>query len=338
MHYIGMDVHKKVTMICILDDHGQIVRENKVAGSLQILVQYLRAIKRELPGTIKIGYEASGGCGWLHDQLVALRMKVQVAHPGKLRMIFRSKRKNDRVDAQKIAKLLYLDEMPLAYVPTIDIRQWRRLIEYRHGLVVRRGSCKCRLRALLHDEGVVSPRSLWTIKGRTWLKEVELPEFSTLQRDLLLTELKELEGQIIVVEKALRKKANQVPGVGLLMTIPGVGIRTAEAVVAYIAQPDRFRRNKSVGCYFGLVPSEDSSVKMRLEHITKDGPATVRWLLTEAALQGIRRDSSIRAYDEKICRNDSSRKKIAVVATAHHLLRVMLAMLQTGEVWRSAAA
>ncbi len=338
MYYIGMDVHKKVTMICILDDHGKVVREIKVSGSLLVLMKRLKIIKGELSGTIKICFEACGCCGWLHDQLVALGMQVQVAHPGKLRMIFRSKRKNDRIDAQKLAKLLYLGEVPLAYVPTIDIRQWRGLIEYRHGLVVRRGSCKRRLRALLYSHGVETPRGLWTIKGRTWLKGLELPDYSALQRDLLLTELRELEGQILIVEKTLRKKADQVPGVGLLMTIPGVGIRTSEAVVAYIAQPDRFRRNKSVGCYFGLVPCEDTSVKTRLGHITKDGPATVRWLLTEASWQAVRRDPSVKAYYEKICRDDLKRKRIALVATAHHLLRVMHAMLRTGEVWRPAAA
>jgi transposase len=338
MHYIGMDVHKKVTMLCVLDENGKILREAVVKGSLGALVARLKVLRRELGGPAKICYEASGGCGWLHDRLAALGYKVQVAHPGKLRMIFRSKRKNDRVDAQKLAKLLYLDEVPLAYIPQVEIRQWRSLIEYRHGLVVRRGGAKRRLRALLHSEGVEAPRGLWSQKGRLWLTGVDLPQEPGLQRELLLAELEQLEGLIRRVDQVLAKKAAATPGVGLLMTIPGVGIRTAEAVVVYMADPERFRRNKSVGCYFGLVPCEDTSVQSRFGHITKEGPGTVRWLVTEATWQAVRRDATMKSYFERVCRDDPQRKKIALIATAHHLLRVMHAMLRTGEVWRSAAA
>jgi transposase len=109
--------------------------------------------------------------------------------------------------------------------------------------------------------------------------------------------------------------------------------------MAYIADPDRFHSIKSIGCYFGIVPCQDASAqKNRMGHITKDGPATVRRLVTEATWQAIRRSPPIRAYFERIRHGDSDRKKIALVATAHYLLRVMLAMLKSGEVWRSSSA
>ena len=121
----------------------------------------------------------------------------------------------------------------------------------------------------------------------------------------------------------------------LLRTIPGVGPRTAEAVMAYIDQPKRFGRLKQVGSYFGLIPSQDQSYPInRLGHITREGPATARKLLTEAAWQGIQRSPEIRAYYERLRREDPKRRKIALVATAHWLLRVMLSMLRSGEVAR----
>ena len=120
-----------------------------------------------------------------------------------------------------------------------------------------------------------------------------------------------------------------------MKTIPGVGDRTAEAVVAWIDDPNRFRKIRTVGSYFGLVPSQDASASMnRLGHITREGPATVRSLLTEAAWQAVRRSPRVRGYYDRVRRGDPARRKIALVATAHYLLRVMLAMLQTGEVWR----
>src|SRR5882724_6140872 len=71
-----------------------------------------------------------------------------------------------------------------------------------------------------------------------------------------------------------------------------------------------------------------------LGHITRDGPATVRKLLTEAAWQGIRRSSTIRAFFEQARHDDPQRRKIALVATAHYLVRGMSAMLSSGACWR----
>jgi transposase len=248
-------------------------------------------------------------------------------------MIFRAKRKNDRIDAQKLSALLYMDQVPLAHIPSYEVRQWRSLIEYRRRLAERRGAVKTRVRTLLRSRGIDAPRGLWTKRGLAWLEELGLREVEALERTLMLEELASLKDRIGRVEKHLGVLASREPAVGLLMTIPGVGIRTAEAVVAYVDDPQRFGRIKSVGCYFGLVPCEDTSVKARFGHITKEGPSTVRKLLTEATWQAIRRDAAVRAYFDRICRNDRDRRKIALVATAHHLVRVMLAMLRTGECW-----
>lgn len=337
MYYIGMDVHTKVTMICILDEFGKVVSERVLHGSLRELSACLRAMRKELAGPVKVCYEASCGAGWLHSQLVAAGFKVQVAHPGKLRLIFRSKRKNDRVDAKKLATLLFLDQVPASHMPAEEVRHWRMLIEFRSGEVRKRTACKNRLRAILRSNGIAAVGGLWSRRGLEWLAAQELSEFESLQREILMTELSDIGGRIAKVEVALKARAAKVPGVRLLMTAPGIGIRTAEAFVACVDDATRFRRNKSVGCYFGMVPCEDTSVKSRFGHITREGPAIVRRLVTEATWQAIRRDATVKAYYERICRGDANRKKIALIATAHHMLGVMHAMLISGEEWRPAA-
>ena len=154
----------------------------------------------------------------------------------------------------------------------------------------------------------------------------------------MLDELDTLAPKIRRVEKELNRRARADGGVRLLMTIPGVGLRTAEAVRAYIDRPGRFRHNRTIGAYFGLVPCQDESAgKNRLGHITKQGSGTVRKLLVEATWIAVRHSPTLRAFCERIQRGDPGRKKIAVVATAHHLARVMLAMLNTGEIWREAS-
>ena len=109
-------------------------------------------------------------------------------------------------------------------------------------------------------------------------------------------------------------------------------------MVAYIDDPHRFRRTHQVGAYFGVVPCQDASAgSNRLGHITKDGPSTARKLLIEATWQVIRYSPKAKAFFDRVAGGKKDRRKIALVATAHYLLRCMLAMLQTGEVWREAA-
>jgi len=242
------------------------------------------------------------------------------------------------VDAQKLAKLLYLDEVPVVHVPKADVRSWRGTIEYRQRLLRGRVSIKNQLHALLKGQGTQTPqeiRSLWTKKGIAWLNGLELGEGEALRRDMMVDELKEVNRRIKLVEKHLKKVSDKHPAIALLMTIPGVGIRTAEAFAAYVDDIRRFTRINRVGSYFGLVPCQDASGNFnRLGHITRDGPPTVRKMVTEAAWQGIKHSPTIRSFFERVKHDDPQRKKIALVATAHYLVRVMAAMLRTGEVWR----
>ena len=141
------------------------------------------------------------------------------------------------------------------------------------------------------------------------------------------------------IEDYLNQQAKHSPAVLLLRSIPGVGVRTAEAVTAFIDDPDRFRGAKAIGRYFGLVPSQDQSGdRNRLGHITREGPAVVRQLVAEATWQAVRRSPTVRAYFERVRRDDPQRKKIAPVATAHYPVRVMWALLERGTAWEEGLA
>jgi transposase len=334
-----LDVHQKQSTFCVLDRHGKQVRTQTVKGTWPRVLAALE----QVPTPFAVCFEASCGYGPLAERLGKVAQRVVVAHPGQVRLIFRSKRKHDRVDAAKLAKLLFLGEVPAVHVPNVDVRAWRALIEHRQRLVQTRVRLKNQLRALLRGLGVLPPTSgakwLWTRAGRAWLAAVDLPTAAdALRRDQALEDLAHATTQIRRAERGLKAIADTHPGVAVLRTIPGVGPRTAEAVVAYLDGPQRFARSKQVGCYFGLVPCQDASAdKNRLGHITRQGPATVRKLLTEAAWQGVRRSPTIRAFFERLRRDDPGRQKIALVATAHYLVRVMYALLRKNESWREAA-
>ena len=333
MLYVGLDVHTRRSSMCILNNDGKIVKQELIQGMWPKVMDRLKTLGEPF----SICYEASCGYGHLYDCMTPMASQITVAHPGQLRLIFQSKKKHDRVDAAKLAKLLYLDSVPAVHVPSVDVRGWRKLIEFRQKLLARRVSIKNQIRSVLRGNAVVAPRGLWTKKGLAWLAEVALPPAEKLAVEMAIEELKELGERIGRVEKELAKIASTHPGVALLTTIPGVGIRTAEAFCAYVDDIKRFARNRQVGCYFGLVPCQDSSAgKDRFGHITKEGPATVRKLLCEAAWSCVRFNPAIEAFFLRVMKDDPDRKKIAVVATAHHLCRIMAAMLKSGEVWRSA--
>ena len=160
-----------------------------------------------------------------------------------------------------------------------------------------------------------------------------------MRRDLLLEEIEALTRQVRRIEQQLNHEAGRSAAVACLRSIPGVGVRTAEAVAAFIDDPHRFSDAKAVGRYFGLVPSQDQSGdRNRLGHITREGPAVVRQLVAEATWQALRRSPTVRAYFERVRRDDPQRQKVALVATAHYLVRVMWALLKRGTTWEEGVA
>jgi transposase len=334
---VGLDTHARSSSICVLNPDGKVVNERRIAGPPPRALAALALLEEPF----RVCFEASLGYGPIHDALSALPgcRSVVVAHPGQLRLIFRSKRKSDRIDARKLATLQLLDQVPAAYVPSVDVRAWRMLIEHRRSIIDKRVRAKNALRSLFRAHGIETPRSLWSKPGLRWMRACTLPtEAATLRRDMLLDELEHFEAQTARVTRRLDELGAAHPGVRLLRTIPGVGPRTAEVFVAYVDNPKRFGRTRRVGAYFGMVPCLDESAeRSRYGHITRQGPPTARKLIVEAAWRGICKSPSLRARYERVRQGDPGRNKIALVATAHHLLRVMLSMLKTQQPWEERA-
>jgi transposase len=336
MLYVGLDYHVNGSSLCILDHGGKLVKQFRVNGRWPAVVEAVRRLAEEGDHRVAVAFEACGGCAVLYEELCKVAVRVGVAHPGHLRLIFKSKRKNDRVDAGKLAKLLYCDAIPRAHIPKAEVRQWRRLVELRRVLVSRRTAVKNQLRGLLRTLGLESPRGLFTGKGVAAVEGQAMDDASGLERDLLIEELKAAGERIRRVQRELNRLAKDDPRVSLLMSVPGVGQRTAEAFVAYVDHVERFGRANQLGSYFGLVPCQDASAgRDRLGHITKEGPSSVRWLLIEAAWQAVRRDPGLKEMFQRLCGGKQERKKVAIVAIARHLGCAMGAMLRSGERWRS---
>jgi transposase len=337
MFYVGLDIHAKQITVCVLDDDGKVHQRCQVRQVDQML-----RLLEGLPGPCQACYEASTGYGMYFECLSKVAQRVVVAHPGLLRLIFRSKQKNDRRDAEKLAKLLYVGQVPAVHVPSADVRVWREIINFRRRLIEKRTRAKNGLRGLLRSLGIQAPpkAGLWSNKGKAWLRQLEFASpMHAMKRDLLVGEIESFSAQLRRVEAELARYSAGSVAVQILRSIPGVGPRTAEAVAAFIDNPHRFPNSKRIGAYFGLVPSQDQSgSRNRLGHITREGSATVRKLLVEAVWQASRRSPTVRAYLERVQRGEKDRRKIAIVATSHYLVRVMWSMLKNGTLWQETVA
>src|SRR3954468_606448 len=335
MLYVGLDVHSKQSSLCILNSGGGTVNQVQLKGPRSAVVDRLRQLVRDHQGEpFSVCYEASCGYGHLYEQLRPIAHHVAVAHPGKLRLIYRPKRKNERVDAQKLAKLLLLDMVPPVHVPSIDVRAWRSLIVLRQRVMSQVVRAKNQIRGVLREHDIAGAKWLWSKKKLAWLESLELHPIAKLRLELAVEEFKSLSQKIKRLEAELQKYADAHPAVKLLMTIPGVGIRTAETFVAWVDDIARFRRTRQLGAYFGLVPCQDASAdRNRLGHITRDGPPVMRKLTCEATWTAIKKDATFKAFFEQVMGGKPERKKLALVATMHRMIKVMGAMLRSGEAY-----
>jgi len=289
--------------------------------------------------------EACSASGWISDLAESLGIAVRVANTlGEAWKWKRVKRKTDRDDALKLAKLAASDQLPQVHVPALSVRQHRSLIKHRHALIDRRTGIKNTIRSLLDAQGLSMPmRSRgWTIESINELKQLSRPlsecDARTLWRGQLDLELRLLEAVSTLIKEADKKLdaiASQDERVKRLKTIPQVGSRLAELVVTTLDNAKRFKTARQVSAYAGLVPKQYQSGQMnRLGRITGQGPGLLRRVLVQVAW-GLQRREETRGHAvfERLCHGQRTRRKQAAVALARKILIWCWAILRDESVW-----
>ena len=329
MVYVGMDVHQASTTFCVFDPQAKKGRQYRTLTRPTIAASF-EEVLGALGGRCQVAFEVGPQAQWLAKIVRPLAAEMQVANPSRIPWLFRDGRKNDRLDARKLATLLYLNQLPTVHLPPAEVSAWRALINHRRTLVKRRTMIKNQARSILRAFAYRCPYwSCWTGKGWRWLQSLTFDEARRMMMDTLLAEVGFINARIAEIEKQLGAIAAIHPNVALLRTIPGVGPRTAEAIVAFTDRVDRFPDRKRFASYFGMTPTEDSSGPVvRRGGISKRGPSVVRWVLVEAAHQGVRRCPALRAFFDRIERGKPGRKKRAIVATGRKLLSIAYAMMR----------
>lgn len=281
--------------------------------------------------------------GWVHDLARSLGIQVQVANPNTEGWRWRRvKRKTDRDDALKLARLSASGQLPTVWMPTPQVRQWRALIRYRHELVGRRTAIRNNIRSILDAQGrqVARGAAAWTEQGLEALA-AESREMGRCGGELWrgqlhaeLALLSALVGQIRDVEAKLDELAAADERTARLRTTPGVGPRLSEALVAWIDDPHRSPSARAVGAYVGLVPKRrQSGTYDRSGRVTKQGPSLLRKLLVEVAWIMRQYNPHAAALFEKLSKGQKTRRKQATVALGRRVLTWCWAMLRDGSTW-----
>jgi transposase len=331
MHYLGIDVHKKVVAACLLDEDGQIVKRAR----FDLSAQRLSAFIGSLPHPCKVVLEATTNTWAVVDVLTPLVDEVVVSNPMRTKAIASAKIKCDRVDALVLAQLLRTDFLPRVWQPDAVTRQARALAHRRSVLVRDRTRLKNRIHSLLAQRLIVAPATLFSCAARQWLAELSLPLCARGELDTLLVLLDTIEKEISQLQQPIDQLAWNDPAVRLLMTLPGVNVAVAQGLVAAIGDIDRFRTPAHLAAYLGLVPSTHQSA----EHcyhgpITKHGNSQARWLLSEAAQCVASHPGPLGHFFRKLATR--KHRNVAVIATARKLAEIAWHMLIKNEPYRYA--
>jgi transposase len=324
MYYIGLDVHKKTISYCIKNASGQIYGEGTVGATRRELDGWMKT----LPQPWRVAMEATIFTGWIYDHLLPHAEQVKVAHPLMLRAIAAAKKKNDRIDAGKIADCLRCDFLPECHMASTEIRDRRRTLRYRHLLVRQMVQMKNRISGLLMETGVshnkqrlhkvgyfrellstndevnASVRPLLRLSRETIvrLQKTEYALVSSLQRDPLL---------------AVR--------IQRLRTVPGVGPITALTWALEIGDVSRFRSIKQVISYCGLCGDEKSSAdKVMRTPLSKQRNKHIQRVLVEAAKLAPRQNHELALVYEKEKQKGNGNR--ATLAVARKMVAYLLAV------------
>jgi transposase len=340
MKIVAMDLGKNKTMVCYYDSVNGSHRFLTVRTQPQAIHDALVAQPAD-----RVVMEIGSAAGWIYDMATSLHFTTQVANTNHEAWRWKNvKKKADRDDALRLARLSAAEQLPQVHMPRQEVRQKRATITYRQNLVARRTAIKNDIRAILDREGLTmaAGKSGWTHESLVYLQSLARPidqcNGTELWRGQLAVELQlyeAIEAAIKQVQDKLDELGKSDERVQLLQTIPGVGPRLAEAVAAYIDDPNRFKSGKQVGSYFGITPRQFQSGSMdRSGGISGMGNKLVRTLLVEVSWLGLRHNPWLRALYERIMRGTKSRKKIAIVAAARRLLVVCWAMLRDNRRWK----
>ena len=324
LYYIGLDVHKKSITFVIKTHAGRLVRHGAVTATRPELTAWAESIEQPWIGAL----EATLFSGWVYDQLRPHARRLEVAHPLMLKAIACAKKKNDRLDADKICDLLRCDLLPTCYMAPSEIRELRRVLRYRHWLVRQAVRMKNKVAGLLMEVGEPYDAARLHRKKYFYPLVEQLHEIPASVRQLLWISREQMEiamrGEKHLLA-ALEKHELLRARVARLRTIPGVGVVLALSWALEVGEPSRFDSINKAVSYCGLCSAQrESANKQQRGPLSKQRNKYLQSVLVEAAKLAPRYNEALRKVRERELERGSRNR--ATLAVARKLVAYLLAV------------
>ena len=322
-HHVGIDVSLELSSACVLDAAGRVVREAKVASEPEALVGFLRGLGLAIA---RVDLEAGPLSQWLHDGLREAGHDVVLLETQHVKAALSAMAvKTDRRDARGIAQLLRMGWFRPVHRKSVPSQEIRALLGARKQLQAKVVDLEQTLRGLLRgfglkvgdaSRGKLPARIRELAAGHAMLEKIVEPLLAA--REAMWREFAKLHREVLAIVKE-----DQV--CRRLMTVPGVGAVVSLTYKAAVDDPDRFKRSKSVGAFFGLTPKRYQSGETDVTGgITRVGDASVRTALHDAAnalLTRGTRFSALKRWAVDVAKRRGMRR--AKVALARKLATVL---------------
>jgi transposase len=331
---VGLDLGDRNSWYCVVDEAGHIQVEQRVGTHTKALGEVFGAMPHS-----RIALEIGAHSPWISRLLSAMGHEVMVANARKVRLIGESRKKDDRLDAQTLARLARIDPELLYPVQhrSVQAQADLTLIRARAGLVRARTGLVNTARGLAKSYG----QRLRGCNVRNMNPEKAEALSPELQRALepLLAAIESLSERIGEYNEGIEQLAQQsYPQTALLKQVKGVGTLIALTFLLTLEDPHRFGKSRDVGGYLGLQPGRRNSGKSEPQlHISKEGDPYLRTLLVQGAqhiLGPFGVDCDLRRWGLKLAaRGGRNGKKRAIVATARKLAVLLHHLWVSGEAY-----
>jgi transposase len=331
---VGVDLGDQWSQYCILGLEGETLAEGQLRTTQQDVAEFFQALN-----AARVVFEVGTHSAWVQDVICGCGHEVLVANPRLMEGSKRRKRKNDRIDANKLARLGRVDPQSLHPMRhrSKEVRQDLVVLRARDALVAARTELINATRGLVKSMGARLPKC----SSPSFAQKVEEAVPAEIREALLplVRMTAALSSCIQGYDEKIEKLASEKYGhTALLRQVKGVGPITSLAYALTLENPERFVKSRDVGPYLGLVPKqEDSGNSQPQLGISKAGDTMVRRLLVGSAqyiLGPFGPDTDLRRYGLRLCeRGGKNAKKRAAVAVARKLAVLLHRLWVSGEVY-----
>jgi transposase len=334
-HFVGLDVSAKETAVCVVDEAGKVVCEQKVPSEPDDIVTLLTSVGVDYG---RVGIEAGPLSQWLVNGMAEAGLPVICVETRHMKSLLKAQQSNksDRHDARGIAQMMRVGLFKPVHVKTLASQEKRMLLTARKLVQPKMLDVDADLRGTLRNFGLkVGVVGQAGFEARVRELVEGLPTLAAIVEPLL-TIRRVMRQEFTRLHKMLLDVVRHDPVCRRLMTAPGVGAVVALTYRATVDQPQRFVHSRAVGAHVGLTPRRHQSGKIDYDGgISKSGDTMLRTMLYEAAqilLTQSRHWSWLKAWGMRVAQRRGQRR--AVVAVARRLAVILHRMWTDGTDFR----